>query len=150
MTNSNNSKFSTTPLASAMAQQAQQHSRTRRLSVTTLGLSGSPPQSQQTSPFGSLKKGHGIHENQKPAIDEGESAIDDEEALGPMSGGGNGHGNASGSPFARRMSFGARAYGESRSSSGGSASSVGMTTGNGTTHENTQPASPPTMKTRGS
>lgn len=66
----------------------------RRLSVTTLGLSGASPNSAST-PFG-IRRGS-ISTTNSDSIDE--SAVDDEESTraGPTS------------PFARRMSFGAQA-----------------------------------------
>ncbi|KAI1383427.1 uncharacterized protein F4822DRAFT_434546 [Hypoxylon trugodes] len=66
----------------------------RRLSVTTLGLSGTSPNSAST-PFG-IRRGS-ISTNNSDSIDE--SAVDDEESakMGPTS------------PYARRMSFGAQA-----------------------------------------
>ncbi|KAI1808271.1 hypothetical protein F4811DRAFT_549009 [Daldinia bambusicola] len=66
----------------------------RRLSVTTIGLSGTSPNSGST-PFG-MRRGS-ISTNNSDSIDE--SAIDDEESakIGPTS------------PFARRISFGAQA-----------------------------------------
>lgn len=66
----------------------------RRLSVTTLGLSGASPNSAST-PFG-IRRGS-ISTTNSDSIDE--SAVDDEESAkaGPTS------------PFARRMSFGAQA-----------------------------------------
>ncbi|KAI1107957.1 hypothetical protein F4804DRAFT_5483 [Jackrogersella minutella] len=66
----------------------------RRLSVTTVGLSGTTPNSAST-PFG-IRRGS-ISTNNSDSIDE--SAVDDEESTkaGPNS------------PFARRMSFGAQA-----------------------------------------
>ncbi|KAI1382411.1 hypothetical protein F4677DRAFT_25270 [Hypoxylon crocopeplum] len=66
----------------------------RRLSVTTLGLSGTSPNSAST-PFG-IRRGS-ISTNNSDSVDE--NAVDDEESgkAGPTS------------PFARRMSFGAQA-----------------------------------------
>ncbi|KAI0007468.1 hypothetical protein F4779DRAFT_502863 [Xylariaceae sp. FL0662B] len=66
----------------------------RRLSVTTLGLSGSSPNSA-TTPFG-LRRGS-ISTTNSDSIDE--NAVEDDETVraGPNS------------PFARRMSFGAQA-----------------------------------------
>ncbi|KAI0385895.1 hypothetical protein F5Y04DRAFT_276417 [Hypomontagnella monticulosa] len=67
----------------------------RRLSVTTIGLSGTSPNGAASTPFG-LRRGS-ISTNNSDSIDE--SAVDDEESAktGPTS------------PFARRMSFGAQA-----------------------------------------
>ncbi|KAI1358610.1 hypothetical protein F5Y08DRAFT_110684 [Xylaria arbuscula] len=67
----------------------------RRLSVTTLGLSGSSP-SSATAPFSNIRRGS-ISTNYSDSIDE--NAIDDDEpAKAPGT-----------SPFARRTSFGAQA-----------------------------------------
>lgn len=83
----------------------------RRLSVTTIGLSGTSPNSAST-PFG-LRRGS-ISTNNSDSIDE--SAVDDEESAktGPTS------------PFARRMSFGAQAM---RSLRGGATSPGSTDTG---------------------
>ena len=83
--------------AAAANAQAQQR---RRMSISTLGLSGSPT---QTSPFTSTRPRQESYSSNgsgsgPPSVDE--SAIEEGEA-GPN--------NASTSPFARRMSFGARA-----------------------------------------
>lgn len=87
------------PITSAAAQ-----AQRRRLSLTTLGLSGSP---HQSSPFGSY---HSRRESYGTAgsdtIDE--SAIEDDAAPGPNP-----------TPFARRMSFGARALRDVRTGGGG-------------------------------
>ncbi|XXG94866.1 hypothetical protein Hte_001125 [Hypoxylon texense] len=66
----------------------------RRLSITTLGLSGASPNSAST-PFG-IRRGS-ISTTNSDSIDE--SAVDDEESAKP----------GPTSPFARRMSFGAQA-----------------------------------------
>ncbi|KAI5866812.1 hypothetical protein GGS23DRAFT_603034 [Durotheca rogersii] len=76
----------------------------RRLSVTTLGLSGASPNSA-TAPFG-IRRGS-ISTNNSDSIDE--SAVDDEEAA-----------KTGTSPFARRMSFGAQAMRNLRTGSPGS------------------------------
>lgn len=103
-------------LSMAMAQQ----SRARRLSVTTLGLSGSPTRaSQGGSAFDTLKdKGH------RESSGASEQAIEDEDGVAPLNGEG---GSRPTSPtIGRRLSLGARAYRDSmRASSGGSAPDSG-------------------------
>ncbi|KAK2768777.1 hypothetical protein FQN54_000633 [Arachnomyces sp. PD_36] len=95
------------PIASAAANAQGQR---RRMSITTLGLSGSPT---QTSPFanraarqGSLSSsvGSGSPNFEEAVMEEGES-----EHTGPM--------NTPASPFARRVSFGAQALRDVRSGS---------------------------------
>ena len=90
-------------IASAAAN-AQKH-QGRRMSVTTLGLSGSPT---QTSPFaGPLGRRESCSSGGSGSIDE--NAIEEGDA-GP---------NATpSSPFARRMSFGARALRDVRTGNG--------------------------------
>jgi hypothetical protein len=79
------------PITTAAAQ-AQQ----RRLSLTTVGLSGSP---NQTSPFGSVRsRGDSISSSNSGTVEESPF----EEGDAPTS-------SVPTSPFARRMSFGARA-----------------------------------------
>ncbi|KAI0594085.1 hypothetical protein F4775DRAFT_460041 [Biscogniauxia sp. FL1348] len=78
------------PIASVAARDQR-----RRLSVTTLGLSGTSPPSQNNTPF-ALRRGS-ISTNNSEAIDE--SAIEDDEYAKPPPS----------SPFARRISFGAQA-----------------------------------------
>lgn len=95
-------------------QQAQDQSRTRRLSITTLGLSGSPTHTQQTSPFGTIKRGKSMSKSDRSgsAIEEADSAIDDDkDCVAPMSP------TRGTPPGARRVSFGARAYGSVRAGS---------------------------------
>jgi len=85
------------PITTAAAQ-AQQ----RRLSLTTVGLSGSP---NPTSPFGSIRsRGESISSSNSGTVDE--SPFEDGDASVPTS------------PFARRLSFGARAMQNMRSSTG--------------------------------
>lgn len=88
------------PIASAAAQ-----AQRRRMSLTTVGLSGSSPNS--TSPFNSFR-GHrdSISSANSGSIDE--SAIEDDK-----------DGSVPTTPFARRMSFGARAMRDIRTSTGG-------------------------------
>ncbi|QDS67532.1 hypothetical protein FKW77_002432 [Venturia effusa] len=86
------------PITSAAAQ-AQQ----RRLSLTTVGLGASP---NQTSPFGSARsRGESISSSTSGTVDESPFEDGDAQAV-PTS------------PFARRMSFGARAMRDIRSSTG--------------------------------
>ncbi|KAH9897490.1 hypothetical protein F4778DRAFT_237401 [Xylariomycetidae sp. FL2044] len=73
----------------------------RRLSVTTLGLSGTTP-SSATTPFGGYRRGS-ISTNNSDSIDE--NAVEDDESIKA----------APTSPFARRMSFGAQAMRSMRS-----------------------------------
>lgn len=88
------------PISTAAAQ-----AQRRRLSLTTLGLSGSP---NQTSPFNSYRRESGGSAN-SGSIDE--SAIEDDVgASAPVP-----H-----TPFGRRMSFGAKALRDVRNSTGGS------------------------------
>lgn len=103
-------------MSAAISQQAQDQSRSRRLSITTLGLSGSPSHVQQTSPFGTLRgaksTSNGDHSSGS-AIEESDSAIDEGDAVPPLT-----PGKSSGSPpIGRRVSIGARAYGRARSAS---------------------------------
>ncbi|KAK4981829.1 hypothetical protein LTR66_009680 [Elasticomyces elasticus] len=89
------------PVTTATAQ--AQH---RRLSLTTLGLSGSP---NQTSPFGSFRsRRDSISSANSGSIDE--SAIDEGDAAAPPT--------TPATPFARRMSFGAKALRDVRTSNG--------------------------------
>lgn len=82
----------------------------RRLSLTTLGLSGSP---NGSSPFGSFR-GHrdSFGSANSGSIDESAIAEDD----GPAANGG-GSGSTPSTPFARRMSFGAKAMKDMRAGS---------------------------------
>ncbi|KAF2158717.1 hypothetical protein M409DRAFT_71508 [Zasmidium cellare ATCC 36951] len=89
------------PITSAAAQ-----AQRRRLSLTTLGLSGSP---NQSSPFGSYNARRDSYgtAGSNDSIDE--SAIEDEPASGPTPQ----------TPFGRRMSFGAKALRDVRTNGGG-------------------------------
>ncbi|KAI1143275.1 hypothetical protein F5Y05DRAFT_148059 [Hypoxylon sp. FL0543] len=89
-----NSTSAGTGNARESATSAAAREQRRRLSITTLGLSGTTPNSAST-PFG-IRRGS-ISTNNSDSIDE--SAVDDDESAktGPTS------------PFARRMSFGAQA-----------------------------------------
>ncbi|MCJ1399704.1 hypothetical protein MMC11_002906 [Xylographa trunciseda] len=93
------------PIAAAAAN--AQASQRRRMSISTLGLSGSPT---QTSPFGSFRgRQESISSNGSgsPAVEE--SAIEEGDA-GPI--------QTPSTPFGRRMSFGARALRDVRAGSG--------------------------------
>ena len=84
------------PIAAAAANAGA--SQPRRMSISTLGLSGSP---SQTSPFGSVRnrqESYSSNGSGSPGFDE--SAIEEGDA-GPT--------NPATTPFARRMSFGAKA-----------------------------------------
>ncbi|OKL61262.1 hypothetical protein UA08_03925 [Talaromyces atroroseus] len=88
------------PITTAAASNAQ--SNRRRMSITTLGLSGSPT---QPSPFGSIA-------GRRESVSSSESfedAIDDSD---------NSPGNNPTSPFARRVSFGAQALRDVRGGNG--------------------------------
>lgn len=85
------------PITSAAAQ-----AQRRRLSLTTLGLSASP---NQTSPFGSYNR-RDSYSGTSDSIDE--SAIEDEPSTNPTPQ----------TPFARRMSFGAKALKDVRTTGG--------------------------------
>ena len=112
------------PITTAAAQ-----AQRRRMSLTTLGLSGSP--TNQTSPFNSFRgRRESFGSSNSGSIDE--SAIEDgpPEIKGPDT--------TPASPFARRMSFGARALRDVRNSSCG---------GGGGTSPGQNGRSPPTSKT---
>ncbi|KAK6406856.1 hypothetical protein LTR95_018618 [Oleoguttula sp. CCFEE 5521] len=106
------------PITSAAAQ-AQQ----RRLSIATLGLSGSP--NSTTSPFGSLRglnRRDSLSSANSGSLDE--SAIEDEPSTTTA-----GSGSVPHTPFARRMSFGARAMRDIRTSSGSTGGGGGISPG---------------------
>jgi len=89
------------PITNAAAQ-----AQRRRMSLTTLGLSGSPT---ATSPFGSYRgRGESIGSANSGSIDE--SAVEDDFAKDQ---------STPTTPFARRMSFGARAMRDIRSGGSG-------------------------------
>ena len=93
------------PIAAAAAN--AQASQRRRMSISTLGLSGSPT---QTSPFGSFRgRQESISSNGSGSAAVEESAIEDGDA-GPN--------QTPSTPFGRRMSFGARALRDVRAGSG--------------------------------
>ncbi|KAL2215289.1 hypothetical protein M432DRAFT_146500 [Thermoascus aurantiacus ATCC 26904] len=99
------------PIATAAANAQSNHRR--RVSITTLGLSGSP---SQTSPFGyrSMRRGSLSSSVGSSSTYLEEAVIEDNENTPP--------GTTPVSPFARRVSFGAQALREVRG---------GGTTGNG-------------------
>lgn len=113
------------PIATAAANvQAQQR---RRMSVTSLGLSGSPT---QASAFTSVRARQGsISSGTSPTTSMDESAVEEGDAM--LSG-------SPTSPFARRMSFGARALRDVRTG-------TGNINGRASMHS----ASPPSVQGRG-
>ncbi|KAK5173549.1 uncharacterized protein LTR77_002230 [Saxophila tyrrhenica] len=108
--------------------QAAAQAQRRRMSLTTLGLSGSP---NQTSPFGSYRGGRrdSIGSANSGSFDD--SAIAEEESPArDQNDGSNPH-----TPFARRTSFGARALRDIRTGSfsgGGGSGGPGSPGQNGT------------------
>jgi hypothetical protein len=94
------------PITNAAAQ-----AQRRRMSLTTLGLSGSPT---ATSPFGSYRgRGESVGSANSGSIDE--SAVEDDFAKDQTT---------PTTPFARRMSFGARAMRDIRSGGSGGGGGV--------------------------
>ncbi|PYI13202.1 hypothetical protein BO86DRAFT_302596 [Aspergillus japonicus CBS 114.51] len=81
----------------------------RRLSITTLGLAGSP---NQTSPWGSKSMRHGSISSSvgSGSANLEDAVVEDSESGGPSSA-------APHSPFARRLSFGAQALRDARAGS---------------------------------
>ena len=129
------------PISKA-AQQAQQ----RRLSLTTLGLSGSP---NQTSPFNTYRtRGDSIGSANSGSIEESAIAEDEAAAHDPNSGG-----SPTNTPFARRTSFGARALRDIRGTSfsgqsgGGGGGAPGSPGQNGTNSPSLSSSSPSDSKT---
>ncbi|KAI6800532.1 hypothetical protein KC363_g1093 [Hortaea werneckii] len=116
------------PISHAAAQ-AQQ----RRLSLTTLGLSGSP---SSTSPFNSHRgtRRESISSANSGSIDE--SAVEEDSARDPASG------SQPTTPFARRMSFGAKALRDVRGPNAGG----GGGGGSGQNGNQSPPASTATVK----
>ncbi|KAK3677497.1 hypothetical protein LTR78_002347 [Recurvomyces mirabilis] len=112
--------------------QAAAQAQRRRMSITTLGLSGSPT----GTPYGSYRGRHdSISSSNATSIDE--SAIEDdssarEPATTPVT------------PFARRMSFGAQALRDVRSTSGSGGG--GGTVQNGTKSPPATSANPASVK----
>ncbi|KAI5358809.1 hypothetical protein Slin14017_G110920 [Septoria linicola] len=110
------------PITSAAAQ-----AQRRRLSLTTLGLSGSP---NQASPFGSYNSRRDSYGTAgSDSIDE--SAIEDDDGRAPNP--------TPATPFARRMSFGAKALRDVRtgSTANGSSGGGGGSPQNGTSKPST-------------
>ena len=119
------------PIAAAAAN--AQASQKRRMSISTLGLSGSP---NQTSPFGGLRPRQDSSSSNDTGSPGNESAVDESgDAAGPPSS----------SPFGRRLSFGARAMRDVRGSMGGSMNGRASTSPATDTHRNPSfaPSSPP-------
>lgn len=116
----NNTRPFQSSVATSVTHQAQQHSR--RLSITTLGLSGSPNQANPATPFGSLKRGSVAPTipGRRASQDFSESAIEDGDPA-PLAS----SAPESTKPMGRRLSFGARAYGNLRSGGGSESSSDG-------------------------
>ncbi|MCJ1327650.1 hypothetical protein MMC10_004321 [Thelotrema lepadinum] len=123
------------PIAAAAAN--AQASQRRRMSISTLGLSGSP---SQTSPFGALRPRQDSSSSNGSGSAANECAIDESgEAAGPPS-----------TPsFGRRLSFGARAMRDVRGGKNGSAN--GRTSPSYATHKTNSPnnASSPPPPTKG-
>ncbi|KAF2142131.1 uncharacterized protein K452DRAFT_287344 [Aplosporella prunicola CBS 121167] len=92
------------PITSAAAQ-----ANRRRLSVTTLGLSGSP---NQQSPFSQRSRGESMSSATSASVDESPFADDDVSGSSPST--------TATSPFARRLSFGARALRDVKQGGNGS------------------------------
>ena len=116
----------TQQLPGPISQAAAQAHQRRRLSLTTLGLSGSP---NQTSPFGSFRgRNDSIGSANSGSIDESAIAEDD----GAVAQANNG--SAPNTPFARRTSFGAKALRDIRTNSfgGGGGGGPGSPGQNGT------------------
>ncbi|KAI5206452.1 hypothetical protein E4T39_02580 [Aureobasidium subglaciale] len=97
---SGNSPPAQGPITTAAAEASR-----RRLSVSTLGMGASP---NQSSPMAARMRGESVSSSNVGSVDE--SAIDDEPSSATT---------ANGGPFARRVSFGARALKDMK---GGSAS----------------------------
>ena len=92
--------------------QAAAQAQGRRMSLTTLGLSGSP---NQTSPFNTFRGRRGsIGSENSGSVDDSAIAEDEAPAAQQQN---SGSGNPPTSPFARRTSFGARALRDIRSGS---------------------------------
>ena len=100
-----NSTASGTPAYPGPIAAAAQANQRRRMSVTTLGLSGSP---NQTSPFG-------LRPRQNSSSSNGSGSPPDESAIDES---GDAASPPGSSPFARRMSFGARAMRDVRGGTG--------------------------------
>jgi len=143
----NPSTLNTNTGTSAFPSMQARQNNTRRMSVSTsLGLSGSPP--TQTSPFGTSYGKHrdSISSSQDSGSPNQEEAIfEDNEGPNPN--------NTPVSPFARRVSFGAQAFGSVRTGGGSFSNGEGFNWGDSirerplhvpTTHQhNAGPKSPP-------
>ncbi|KAF7596182.1 hypothetical protein BBP40_003081 [Aspergillus hancockii] len=102
------SSVPTSSMTSAVTNAQSQHGR--RLSITTLGLSGSPT---QTSPFGARNFRHGsVSSSMGSNSASFEDAVMEDSESGPPSA-------TPSSPFARRVSFGAQALRDVRGGSTG-------------------------------
>lgn len=103
--NSTSAASGTPAYPSSIASAAAQVQTRRRMSISTVGLSGSPV---QTSPLGSRGLRQGSISSSVGSISPGidESAIEEGDATVPQ--------NTPASPFARRVSFGAQALREVR------------------------------------
>ena len=127
-TNNNSSSPPTQQYPGPISQAAAQ-AQSRRLSLTTLGLSGIP---NQTSPFNSFRGRRGsIGSADSGSVNESAIAEDDGPARDPNSGG-----SPPTTPFARRTSFGARALRDIRTSSFGNGGGGGGGGGNGSPGQN--------------
>ncbi|KAF2265612.1 hypothetical protein CC78DRAFT_460787 [Lojkania enalia] len=111
---------------------AAANAQRRRLSLTTIGLSGSP---NQASPFPGRPRTESLSSVNSGSVDE--SPFEDDPAPSASSANSN-----PATPFARRLSFGARAMRDVRQSNG----STGNTNGRPTLHK---VSSPPTARGRG-
>lgn len=87
-----------------------QSNQQRRLSITTLGLSGSPT---QTSGFGGRFRQGSVSSSWGSNVPNDEAVAEDAEGASPSAS----PGATPGSPFARRVSFGAQALREARTGS---------------------------------
>ncbi|KAF2084210.1 hypothetical protein K490DRAFT_68994 [Saccharata proteae CBS 121410] len=129
--------------ASAMASQqappsgpitaAAAEANRRRLSLTTLGLSGSP---NQPSPFNNNPRSRGESMSSVTTDSVDESPFEEDGAPGPSTS------PSQGSPFARRFSFGARALRDVKQGHGSG-------NANGRSHPNARSSPPTAVKRRG-
>ncbi|KAI4150433.1 MAG: hypothetical protein LQ340_004071 [Diploschistes diacapsis] len=126
------------PIAAAAAN--AQANQKRRMSISTLGLSGSP---SQTSPFSGVRARHDSSSSNGSGSPTNDSAIDES---------GDGAAQPSTSPFGRRLSFGARAMREVRGGKGGSMNGRASISSTITTNSSPRPSPlslPPTKGARG-
>lgn len=110
-----NTASGTSAFPGSIATAAANAQNRRRMSINTLGLSGNSP--TQPSPFGTSPRSGSISSGGSIATDE--SVIEEGDCVGPVT--------APTTPFARRMSFGARALRDSRA--GGSPTGGGGNSG---------------------